>query len=97
MDEVVEVEDEMGLASAWHWLIVGLILMLVFGRGLVSRLLGDIGSGIGTFKRTLRDGSDVRPVDHHSGRGSIKTVSATGRPKKRPATDSSLGRKINRE
>ncbi|TKB20440.1 MAG: twin-arginine translocase TatA/TatE family subunit [Mesorhizobium sp.] len=50
----------MGLVSTWHWVIVGLILILMFGRGMFSRLLGDIGIGIGAFKRTLRDDVDAR-------------------------------------
>ncbi|PBB20394.1 twin-arginine translocase TatA/TatE family subunit [Mesorhizobium sp. WSM4313] len=40
----------MGVASAWLWLIVGVILMFIFGRGQVSGLLVDIGNGIGTFR-----------------------------------------------
>ncbi len=45
----------MGSLSAWHWLIVLAIVMLLFGRGRISALLGDIGKGIGGFRREVRD------------------------------------------
>ncbi|EJJ27757.1 Sec-independent protein secretion pathway component [Rhizobium sp. CF142] len=45
----------MGSLSIWHWLIVLGILMLLFGRGRISGLLGDIGQGIGNLKRHLKD------------------------------------------
>ena len=40
----------MGGLSIWHWLIVLLVVMLVFGTGKVSNLMGEFGKGI----RTLR-------------------------------------------
>ena len=32
----------MGGVSIWHWIVVGVIVMLLFGRGKVSELMGDV-------------------------------------------------------
>jgi sec-independent protein translocase protein TatA len=46
----------MGSFSIWHWLIVGIVLLLVFGgRGKVSDLMGDFAKGIKSFKKGLSD------------------------------------------
>ncbi len=46
----------MGSLSIWHWLIVGAVLLLVFGgRGKVSDLMGDVAKGIKSFKKGLAD------------------------------------------
>ncbi|MBZ9696476.1 MULTISPECIES: twin-arginine translocase TatA/TatE family subunit [unclassified Mesorhizobium] len=45
----------MGSLSAWHWLIVFAVIILLFGRGRISALLADIGKGIGGFRREVRE------------------------------------------
>lgn len=45
----------MGSFSIWHWLIVGAIILLLFGRGRISEMMGDLGKGITSFKRGLKD------------------------------------------
>ena len=50
----------MGSLSIWHWLIVGAVLLLVFGgRGKVSDLMGDVAKGIKSFKKGLADEDDT--------------------------------------
>lgn len=44
----------MGSLSLWHWAIVLVIVVFLFGRGRISALMGDIGSGLGSFRRELR-------------------------------------------
>ncbi|MBB3743082.1 sec-independent protein translocase protein TatA [Rhizobium sp. BK591] len=44
----------MGGFSVWHWVIVLGIIVLLFGRGRISRLLGEVGQGIGIVKRHLK-------------------------------------------
>ena len=46
----------MGGLSIWHWLIVLLVVLLLFGSGKVSNLMGDFAKGIKAFKK----GSDSR-------------------------------------
>jgi sec-independent protein translocase protein TatA len=46
----------MGSLSIWHWLIVGAVLLLVFGgRGKISDMMGDVAKGIKAFKRGMSD------------------------------------------
>jgi sec-independent protein translocase protein TatA len=49
----------MGGASIWHWIVVGLIVMLLFGRGKVSELMGDVAKGIKSFKKGMADDEEV--------------------------------------
>jgi sec-independent protein translocase protein TatA len=45
----------MGGVSIWHWIIVGIVVMLLFGRGKVSELMGDVAKGIKAFKKGMSD------------------------------------------
>jgi len=45
----------MGSMSIWHWIIVGIIVMLLFGRGKVSELMGDVAKGIKAFKKGMAE------------------------------------------
>jgi len=48
----------MGSLSIWHWLLVILVVVLLFGRGKISDLMGDMAKGIKSFKKGLQDDSD---------------------------------------
>lgn len=52
-------EDFMGSVSIWHWIVVGIIVMLLFGRGKVSELMGDVAKGIKSFKKGMADDEPV--------------------------------------
>jgi len=45
----------MGSVSIWHWIVVGIIVMLLFGRGKVSDVMGDVAKGIKAFKKGLAE------------------------------------------
>jgi sec-independent protein translocase protein TatA len=45
----------MGGFSLWHWLIVLLVVLILFGRGRVSEIMGDFGKGIKSFKKGLNE------------------------------------------
>jgi sec-independent protein translocase protein TatA len=54
----------MGSFSVWHWIVVGVILLLVFGgRGKISDMMGDVAKGIKSFKKGLSedDKADAEP------------------------------------
>lgn len=51
----------MGSFSLVHWLIVILVVMLLFGRGKISELMGDMAKGINSFKKGLADGDAPHP------------------------------------
>ena len=46
----------MGSFSLIHWVILILVVMLLFGRGRISDLMGDFAKGINSFKKGLADG-----------------------------------------
>jgi sec-independent protein translocase protein TatA len=54
----------MGSLSIWHWLIVILVVMLLFGRGKISDLMGDVAGGIKAFKKGMSedDTAKTEPV-----------------------------------
>ena len=45
----------MGFGSLWHWIIVLLIVLVLFGRGRISEMMGDFGRGISSFKKGLSE------------------------------------------
>lgn len=47
----------MGL-SVWQILIVVLLLVLLFGRGKISELMGDMAKGIKSFKKGMAEDPD---------------------------------------
>jgi sec-independent protein translocase protein TatA len=49
----------MGSFSIWHWIIVILLVMLLFGRGKVSELMGDVAKGIKSFKKGMAEDDSV--------------------------------------
>jgi sec-independent protein translocase protein TatA len=51
----------MGSFSPMHWMIVALVLLLLFGSGRVSLLMGDMARGIKTFRKTMAEDSTTVP------------------------------------
>ena len=45
----------MGGASIWHWVVVGLVVMLFFGKGKISEMMGDVAKGIKAFKKGMSE------------------------------------------
>ncbi|SMC64624.1 twin-arginine translocase TatA/TatE family subunit [Rhizobium sp. RU36D] len=61
----------MGSFSMWHWLIVLVIVLLLFGRGKIPELMGDVAKGIKSFKKGITDDDSAdqqqqpaKTVDH---------------------------------
>jgi sec-independent protein translocase protein TatA len=48
----------MGSFSIWHWLVVLVIVLLLFGAGKIPKLMGDMAKGVTAFKKGLKDGED---------------------------------------
>jgi len=48
----------MGGLSLWHWIIVLLVVLILFGRGRISDIMGDFGKGIKSFKEGINEESD---------------------------------------
>ncbi|MCA3595143.1 MAG: twin-arginine translocase TatA/TatE family subunit [Methylobacterium sp.] len=45
----------MGSMSIWHWLIVAVVVLLLFGRGKIPELMGDVAKGIKNFKAGMKE------------------------------------------
>jgi sec-independent protein translocase protein TatA len=45
----------MGSVSIWHWIVVGIVIMLMFGRGKVSDFMADVAKGIKSFKKGMAE------------------------------------------
>ena len=45
----------MGSLSIWHWLIVIVVVLLLFGRNKISDLMGDVAQGIKAFKKGMSE------------------------------------------
>ena len=64
----------MGSLSIWHWLVVGAVLLLVFGgRGKISDMMGDVAKGIKAFKKGMSEDetAEARPNPKRRSRPSI--------------------------
>ena len=49
----------MGTFSIWHWLIVLVVVLVLFGgRGKIPTLMGDVAKGIKSFKTNMKDQSE---------------------------------------
>jgi sec-independent protein translocase protein TatA len=48
----------MGELSIWHWLVVLLIVLLVFGTGKLRSIGKDLGGAVKDFKRTSKEVSE---------------------------------------
>ena len=73
----------MGTFSVWHWLIVLAVVLVLFGGGgKISRLMGDFGKGLKSFKKGMKDeeaaaedaAEEAPKVINADGTESVKTV-----------------------
>lgn len=49
----------MGSFSVWHWLVVLLVILLLFGGNKISGLMGDLAKGIKSFKHNIKEDGDA--------------------------------------
>jgi sec-independent protein translocase protein TatA len=52
----------MGSFSIWHWLIVLVIVVLVFGTKKLSTIGKDLGGAVRGFKEGMKDGATDQPA-----------------------------------
>jgi sec-independent protein translocase protein TatA len=63
----------MGSLSIWHWIVVVVVVLLLFGRGKISELMGDMAQGIKAFKKGMSD-DDTAKTETKS--DPMKTINA---------------------
>jgi sec-independent protein translocase protein TatA len=51
----------MGSFSLLHWGIVLLVVVLLFGTGKISGLMGDVAKGVKAFKKNIKDDEPSTP------------------------------------
>ena len=60
----------MGSLSIWHWILVIAVVLLLFGRGKISDLMGDVAQGIKAFKKGMQDddkpAEPMKTIDHNT-------------------------------
>ena len=89
----------MGSLSIWHWIVVIAVVLLLFGRGKISDLMGDVAQGIKAFKKGMADddktaaekpAEPVKTIDHNA----APTPTAARRPDVgSKASESDIGRR----
>ena len=53
----------MGAFSIWHWIIVLIIVLLLFGKDKIPTLMGDMAKGIKSFKKNMYDEDNSNSPD----------------------------------
>ena len=53
----------MGSLSIWHWLIVLLIVVMVFGTKKLKNLGSDLGGAVKGFKDGMKEGTADKPAE----------------------------------
>ena len=81
----------MGGIGVWQILIVALVILVLFGRGRISEMMGDFGKGVSSFKKGLNDGpdEDAKPAENPQIKGPDATP--TSAPSSETAKDSQPG------
>lgn len=78
----------MGSLSIWHWIIVIAVVLLLFGRGKISELMGDVAQGIKAFKKGMTEDEtakaepakgDPKTIDHQAA-----SANSTAQPQTEP-------------
>ena len=77
----------MGGLSIWHWIIVIGVVLLLFGRGKISELMGDVAQGIKAFKKGMAEDDTAkattepseaqRTIDHRPAESSLQARAQT--------------------
>lgn len=50
----------MGGLSLWHWLVVGIVVLLLFGKGRFSDMMGDVAKGLKSFKKGMAEEDEAQ-------------------------------------
>ncbi|HUB11303.1 MAG TPA: twin-arginine translocase TatA/TatE family subunit [Acetobacteraceae bacterium] len=76
----------MGSFSIWHWMVVLLVVLLLFGGGKVSSLMGDFAKGIKAFKKNMAEPDDASMEASADKPASISGPAGEAAPRARETT-----------
>jgi sec-independent protein translocase protein TatA len=71
----------MGSLSIWHWLIVGAVVLLLFGgKGKISDIMGDVAKGVKAFKKGMQEDDEAvaKPAPTVTPAEPVKTIDHAG-------------------
>lgn len=80
----------MGSMSIWHWIIVIGVVLLLFGRGKISEMMGDVAQGIKAFKKGMSDDdtAKVEPAKPVEPVKSLDHQAVSAQPAQQPQPES---------
>ena len=52
----------------WQLIIIALVVLVLFGRGRISEMMGDFGKGIKSFKQGMNEEEPTRRLEHDGAR-----------------------------
>jgi sec-independent protein translocase protein TatA len=71
----------MGAFSIWHWLILLVVVLVLFGGGgKISRMMGDFGKGLNAFKKGIKEAPEetaAAPTENKSIEGGESAADTT--------------------
>jgi len=69
--------------SIWQILIIAVVVVLLFGRGKISELMGDVAKGIKSFKKGMAedDVADAPKTIDHQAAGKVESTKAEDQSK----------------
>ena len=71
----------MGSLSIWHWLIVLVIIMLVFGTKKLRNIGSDLGGAVRGFKEGVKEGTSDKVADESKPQDTGRTIDVETREK----------------
>ena len=60
----------------WQLIIIALVILVLFGRGRISEMMGDFGKGIKSFKQGMNEEEQPAKQIRHDAQTSERTVDA---------------------
>ncbi len=70
----------MGSLSAWHWIVVAVVVLMLFGRGKISEFMGDAAKGIKAFKKGMAEDDTAAAPPAAAPSGTIDHQAAQAAP-----------------
>ena len=76
----------MGAFSIWHWIIVLIVVLILFGgKGKLSSIMGDFGKGLKNFKDQIKSNKEneeeIEVITETKSKPKKKTVKKTAKKK----------------
>lgn len=66
----------MGSFSIWHWLIVLLVVVMIFGTKKLRNMGGDLGGAVKGFKDGMKDGGNAEAKSDDKPAAQVETSTA---------------------